>query len=131
MTGIDTNVLVRYLTRDEPDQYTRAKTFLTSRCTPEDPGFLHPIVLCELVWVLKAAYKYSREEIAMVLEKLLQTRQIVIGDRDAVRAALASYRRSSADFADCLIGRLSSEAGCKKTVTFDEQAAELDGFQPI
>ena len=130
MTGIDTNVLVRYLTRDDPDQHKWAKTFLTS-LTPEDPGFLHPIVLCELVWVLKAAYKYPRKEITSVLEVLLQTRQIEIGDRDAVRAALASYRSSSADFADCLIGRLNSEAGCKITATFDESAAGVESYHLI
>lgn len=131
MTGIDTNVLARYLTRDDPGQYERSKTFLTSQCTSLDPGFLHPIVLCELVWVLKAAYKYGREEIAMTLEKLLQTRQFEIGDRDAVRAALISYRGSNADFADCLIGRLNRSAGCEETVTFDEIAGRIEGFRLI
>lgn len=131
MTGIDTNVIVRFLTRDDLDQYNRAKKFLSSQCTIDDPGFLHPIVLCELVWVLKGAYKYGREEIALTLEKLLQTRQIDVGDRDAVRGAIGSYRNSSADFADCLIERLNREAGCKETVTFDEKAGQIDGFRLI
>lgn len=128
MKGIDTNVLARYLTRDDRDQYERAKAFMTSECTADDPGFLHPIVICELVWVLKAAYKIERENIASTIEKLLQTREIEIGERDSVRAAVAMYRNSSADFADCLIARLNMNAGCEDTVTFDRKAAELDEF---
>ena len=131
MIGIDTNVLVRYLTRDDPDQYERARTVLTTQCTPDAPGFLHPIVLCELVWVLKGAYKYKREEIAGTLEKLLQVRQLEVGEREAVRSALTSYRTSAADFADCLIGRLNRDAGCTEIITLDESAARLEGYRLI
>lgn len=68
MTGIDTNVLVRYLTRDDPVQYKQAKTFLESTCSEENPGYINTIVLCEMVWVLKAAYNCTRDEITMVVE---------------------------------------------------------------
>jgi predicted nucleic-acid-binding protein len=116
MTGIDTNVLVRYLTRDDPDQYRAAKTFLESSCTQEDPGYVGEIVLCEVV---------------DVIDQLLRTRQLQIGHRDSVREALEAYRRSDADFADCLLGALNEAAGCEETVTFDRKAGELDGWNRL
>lgn len=131
MTGVDTNVLVRFLTRDHSEQYERAKTFLTSECTTDNPGYVNPIVLCEVVWVLKSAYKCTRDEIAGTLEMILQTRQLEIGDRDAVRLALRAYRDSGADFADCLIERQNQDAGCAETVTFDRDATTLESFRLI
>ncbi|NBC18064.1 MAG: PIN domain-containing protein [Bacteroidetes bacterium] len=131
MIGLDTNVLVRYLTRDDAEQYRRAKTFLESRCTEARPGYVNLVVLSELAWVLKAAYGATREEIARVLEQLLVTKQIKVGHRDAVQAALQAYKTSMADFADCLIGSLNQEARCTGTATFDQWASELDGFEAV
>jgi predicted nucleic-acid-binding protein len=131
MTGIDTNVLVRYLTRDDPDQYRAAKTFLESSCTQEDPGYVGEIVLCEVVWVLTGAYDATKGEVVDVIDQLLRTRQLQIGHRDSVREALEAYRRSDADFADCLLGALNEAAGCEETVTFDRNAGELDGWNRL
>lgn len=128
MTGIDTNVLVRYLTRDDPNQYRAAKTFLESSCTQEDPGYIGEIVLCEVVWVLTGAYDATQSEVVDVIDQLLRTRQLQIGHRDSVREALEAYRHGDADFADCLLGALNEAAGCRETVTFDRRAGELDGW---
>ena len=94
-----------------------------------DPGFLNSIVLCELVWVLKAAYGATREETTAVLEQILRTRQFEVADRDTVRAALEAFKQGQADFADCLIGQLNQQAGCDETATFDKQAGALDTFR--
>jgi predicted nucleic-acid-binding protein len=131
MTGIDTNVLVRYLTRDDPNQYGVAKTFLESSCTQEDPGYVGEIVLCEVVWVLTGVYDATKSKVVDVIDQLLRTRQLQIGHRDSVREALEAYRRSEADFADCLIGALNKAAGCGETVTFDRKAGELDGWNRL
>lgn len=131
MTGLDTNVLVRYVTRDDPEQYRTAKAFLESTCTPEQPGYVNVIILCELVWVLKGAYDASKEEIIRTLDQVLRTRQLQVQHRDQVRMALEDYRRSTADFADCLIGRLNQDAGCASTVTFDQRAGALGGWRDL
>ena len=107
MIGLDTNVLVRYLTRDDAGQYRQAKTFLEANCTETNPGYLNTVVLSELVWVLKAAYGATKTELVRVLEQLLVTRQIEIAHREAVQVALRTYKSSPADFADCLIGALN------------------------
>ncbi len=131
MTGIDTNVLVRYLTRDDANQYQRAKAFLEATCTEENPGYVNTIVLSELAWVLKAAYSATKDELVTVVEQILLTRQFEVAHRDAVWAALQGFKQSTADFSDCLIGRLNREAGCAETSTFDQKAGKLDGFHVL
>jgi predicted nucleic-acid-binding protein len=86
-------------------------------------------VLCELVWVLEAGYGFSRAQIAGALEKILATARFEIDSRDRALAALGDFRRSAADFSDCLIGRRNQAAGAAKTVTFDRSLRGLAGFR--
>jgi len=129
MTGLDTNVLVRYITRDDPEQYRAAKSFLEANCTGDIPGYVNVIVLCELAWVLTTAYNATREELADVLDQLVRTRQLQIEHRDQVRLALAEYEQNEAGFPDCLLGRLNQHEGCTETVTFDQSASAMDGWR--
>lgn len=131
MTGFDTNVLVRYITRDEPDQYQAAKAFLESHCTRETPGFVNTIVLCELVWVLTGAYDATQDDVVRVIDQLLRTRQLQIERRDQVRMALDAYRKNRSGFAGCLLGQINQHAGCTKTVTFDQNASTVDGWRRL
>ena len=131
MTGIDTNVLVRYITRDDPEQYRAAKSFLESSCTQEKPGCVNVVVLCELAWVLTSVYDATEEELTGTLDQLLRTRQLQIERRDQVRLALEQYKRSAADSPDCLLGRLNQREGCKETVTFDPDASDTDGWREL
>lgn len=125
MIGLDSNVLLRYLLRDEPTQAARA-----ARELERDERFLiGSAVLCEVVWVLETGYGSSRGEIAATLEKILATAQFEIEDKDLARAALDDFRGSSADFSDCLIGRRNRAAGAAETVTFDRSLRGLAGFR--
>ncbi|MCS4039964.1 putative nucleic-acid-binding protein [Salinibacter ruber] len=76
-------------------------------------------VLCELTWVLTSACEAADEEVARTVDQVLRTRQLQVGRRDQVRAALAQYKSSKADLADCLIGQLCLEAGSDETARFD------------
>jgi predicted nucleic-acid-binding protein len=98
--GIDTNVLVRYIIQDDPFQSALATEFLEKHCSPETPGYLHSIVLCELVWVLESSYKYGREQVAIVLQYLLETDSLVIQEVDSTWLALEAYREKGVDFSD-------------------------------
>jgi predicted nucleic-acid-binding protein len=129
MIGIDSNVLVRYLTRDDADQYGKAKHLFENDCNAEQPGYINSVVLCEVAWVLKCAYGVSRGELARIIEIILLTQQFEVADRDAVWAALYDFQNSSADFADCLICQLNRRRGCAETVTFDLKAGELEDFR--
>jgi predicted nucleic-acid-binding protein len=131
MTGLDTNVLVRYITRDNAEQHRAAKRVLESTCTREHPGYVSTVVLTELVWVLEAAYDAVPSEVARVVDQLLRTRQIKLEHRDEVRRALQSFRREEAGFADCLIGHRNQGAGCEQTVTFDAAAGAMEGWHQL
>jgi predicted nucleic-acid-binding protein len=127
LIGLDTNVLIRYLTRDDPAQARIARRFITHTCTRENQGFVDQIVLCELVWVLQRTYRYDRERIAQLIEGLLSAEELLLEDEDLVRSALAAFR-SGADFADHLIGQINERSGCDFTATFDRHASRGANF---
>ncbi len=121
MRGIDTNVLVRYLTGDDVRQAKRVERFVNRCARDGEEIYLAQVVLCEAVWVLTTCYHRTRQEIAEVLEMLLETEQMQVAGRDQVRRALADYWQGPGDFADYLIGTGNQEAGCNTTVTFDRK----------
>jgi predicted nucleic-acid-binding protein len=129
MIGLDTHVLVRHLVQDDPRQSRKATQVITKQCRRDDPGFINRVVLCELVWVLESAYGYSKDTIVPVLEKLLRTSQLKIEDVQAAWTAFRMYQKGKADFADCLLGATNRIGGCEWTVTFDQPASKLEGFQ--
>jgi len=104
MIGLDINVLVRYLVQDDPTQ-TRQANALIDRAAAQDAAmFINQVVMCELTWVLGRGYGYARTALAEVIEKILLGRQFEIEKKDLVWTALANFKASRADFADCLIG---------------------------
>jgi predicted nucleic-acid-binding protein len=128
--GIDTNILVRYLVRDDAVQFRVAVRFIESDCTEDEPGFVNHVVLAELVWVLERGYRYSRSAIVTVLATLLRTRQLSIEQADDAASALNEYQ-DGADFADSLIAAANSRAGCEYTATLDRNASRRKGFRLI
>jgi predicted nucleic-acid-binding protein len=123
LKGLDTNVLVRYLVRDDPKQTARATQLIEEGADRGDHFFVADIVLCELVWVLDRAYGYTLAEIVPALEGLLQTRSFRFADKDLLWQSLGDYRAGKGGFADYLIGRLGERAGCEKTLSFDKTLA--------
>lgn len=129
MKGLDTNVLIRHLVQDEPAQARLATRFITQQCSRAEPAFINRIVLCETVWVLESAYGYSKEDIAGVLERIMQTQQFIVENVRAAWVALRLYRSSAADFADCLLAETNREGGCIETVTLDKKAVRAGAMR--
>jgi len=129
MIGLDTNVLVRYLTQDDPVQAARAGALLTDATARGGRCYVSAVVLCELVWVLREAYQQSKPQIVDTLDRILSTRQFEIGDKDVVRAALDTFRSGRGDFADYVIGEMHRAAGCDGTATFDRRLGGAPGFR--
>jgi len=119
MTGLDTNVLVRYLTQDDPAQARKALRAIEDAASKGEDLFVANIVVCELVWVLETSYGYGRAEIIPVLEKILRTRQFCFEEKDLLWQAVADYRSGKGDLSDYLIGRTGKKVGCRSTLTFD------------
>ena len=129
MVGIDTNVLVRYLTQDDPKQSAIATRFIEEGLSAENPGFVSAVTLCEIAWVLAMSYGADRKGIRKTVENLLATKQLVIERAELVWKALRASEGAPADFSDALIGQLAIAHGAQKTVTFDRTAARLPGFE--
>jgi predicted nucleic-acid-binding protein len=129
MIGLDTNVVVRYLTQDDPVQSRKATEILERRLTPEKPGFLCVVTMVETVWVLERAYGFIDQEIARAVERLLQTDLLLIENEQEVFTAMIELKSGRGSFADALIAALGAKAGCKHTLTFDQKALRLPGFE--
>lgn len=118
MIGLDTNVLVRYITRDDEQQWQKAVEIIESgrKC------FISNIVLCELVWVLRGkSYQFSKDEILQALEMMMQSAVFEYENRTAVYQALQRSKQGSGDFSDYLIGAIARQLDCQETVTFDKK----------
>ncbi len=124
MTGIDTNILVRYIAQDDAAQSKRATTLIERECSETSPGFVGLVALVELVWVAESCYAASREDVTQIVRRILGSRQLVIANAETVWQALRLFEQGKADFADCLIERSAAAAGCDRTVTFDKNAVK-------
>jgi predicted nucleic-acid-binding protein len=124
--ALDTNVLVRFLVQDDPEQARRA-TEVIVRLSAAVPGFVSREVLVELVWVLERAYHLARAEIAGALDGLLTSTELVIEGADEIGPALELYRNDGFGFADLMIAAAARRVGASELVTFDRKAARLPG----
>jgi len=127
--GLDTNVVIRYLTQDHAKQAALASRLFEHTLSVERPGFVSLITLCEIAWVLSECYAADKSRIRAVIEGLLASKQIVVEETDLVWKALRAWGKSSADFAAALMGQTLAAHGCEKIVTFDKSAARLPGFE--
>lgn len=123
MIGLDTNVLVRYVMQDDPRQSPRA-TRLIEALKPDEPGFVPVVALVELVWVLTGSYALDRTQVATVLDTLLRSKELVVDRAELVTQAVQRFSTGGADFADALIERIASAAGCTATMSFDAGAVK-------
>ena len=123
MIGLDTNVLARYIVRDDPRQTATATRLIEARCTVHDPGSVTLVVLCELVWVLDRGYGYGRPDIAGVLRRILSADDLQVEHSELAWQALNLYEQEKADFSDYVIGLANRERKAETTYTFERRAA--------
>lgn len=125
MSGVDTNVLIRWLVGDDDVQTARVEMlFQTARA--DGNALLVPCtVALEVEWVLRSRYRYAEPAVLQAFSALLETRELHFQHEDALERALHRHREGSADFADCLHAGLCSAAGETPLLTFDERASRL------
>jgi predicted nucleic-acid-binding protein len=129
--ALDTNILARYLRDDDPAQSRRAAHFIQRAIQQNDPLYLDHLVLCELAWILSSVYEHDKREIVAMLEVILLTGQFQLEDKASVELALEDYKKSKAEFSDCLIGRRNKAAGSDATLTFDRRLKSVDTFEVV
>ncbi len=128
MLGIDTNVLVRFLVRDDEVQFEKARRLIKREVGAEEGVFVSLMVLLETEWVLRSLYGLQKNEIMDAISGLLEATEVQLEDEPAVEQTLFIWKDSAADFADCLIGTHNRRLGCRATATFDAKAVKLPAF---
>ena len=126
MRAVDTNILVRLVTRDEPRQVAAAEAFVARG------AWVSQVVLVEATWVLSSVYELDASGVATVVGMLLNHRDLTVQDADVVAAALKQYRKKPAvSFSDCLVLEVARKAGHLPLGTFDRDLAKMDGAQRL
>jgi predicted nucleic-acid-binding protein len=128
MLGVDTNVLVRYLTRDNQPQYEKARRMIDREVAKGEPVLVSLLVLLETEWVLRSRYEMAKVYIVTAFSALLDTADLTFEDEPSVETAVYSWKDSAADFADCLIEARNRRLGSRATATFDVRGLKLAGF---
>ncbi|MBI2739881.1 MAG: VapC toxin family PIN domain ribonuclease [Rhodospirillales bacterium] len=93
-----------------------------------NPGFVSMVVMVEMAWVLERSYGLASDELAAIIERLLQASVLVIENEVEVFTAMTALKEGRGDFANVLVGELGRKAGCSTTLTFDQRASRLPGF---
>jgi predicted nucleic-acid-binding protein len=128
MLGIDTNVLVRFLVRDDEAQFEKARKLIKREVAAGSGVLVNQLVLLETEWVLRSRYSLAKNLIIQAISALLDASDVRFEEEPAIEEALFIWKDSAADFADCLIGAKNRRLGCRATATFDIRASKLPGF---
>jgi predicted nucleic-acid-binding protein len=126
--ALDTNVLVRLLVRDDPQQAAAAERLLGKAFESGEDCFLSDPVLCELEWVLDSCYRAPRTDVLAVLRDLMAQKHFAFEDREVLRCAVDAYQAGRADFSDYLIGAKAQARGATATYTFERVLRGAEGF---
>lgn len=128
MIALDTNVVLRLIVEDDPDQLATARRLLATAEADGEPCFLADVVLCEIEWVLLSAYDASRADVLAALQSLQGEELFVFEDGGRLQRVLDAYQDSRGDLADYLIGHAAAGLGARTTFTFDRALAGDPGF---
>ena len=130
MAAFDTNVVVRLLVRDDEAQCRRAEAAFRG-CLADEGVWLSTVVLVEVSWVLRVAYRFDRAATALALRRLIATEGVTVEDDGATSRALVAFEAGPADFADYIILEAARGADALPLRTFDERLARADGVVPV
>ncbi len=131
MIGLDTNVLLRLLLDDDPAQVARARALLAELGAAGEAAYVPAGVVLEAVWVLGRRYRVPKAELIAVCRDLLGAAEFVVGDHDAVLAAVGAWEAGAGDFAEYLFRAQAVAAGATTLATFDRAVAGEPGFLPL
>lgn len=132
---IDTNLLVRYLTEDDPQKAKAVDTLLNSAAKGGLKILIPSVVIAELVWVLESFYKMAADDITGLVEAILNTPGVDAQDKSVIKAALKLYRSTKVDLVDAWIVQFAKAKGAKRIYTFDKKhfrdAEEVEILSPV
>ncbi|MBS1766752.1 MAG: type II toxin-antitoxin system VapC family toxin [Acidobacteria bacterium] len=127
MAAIDTNVLVRLVTRDDAAQAEKADVFVTKH----QPVLVTQLSVLELVWVLMSSYGMGKAKVIQVVRALLEMAELDLERPALLEAALETWEGAKADFADCFILETVKAASETPLGAFDATLAKLEGCKRL
>jgi predicted nucleic-acid-binding protein len=126
MRAVDTNVVIRLVTRDDPRQTARAEAFVGKG------AWVSHIVLVEVVWVLESVFELPHKQLVTAVDMLLNHRDLVLQEPEVVSAALARFRRRPRlGFSDCMVLEAARKAGHVPLGSFDKELGKLDDVERL
>lgn len=126
MRAVDSNVLVRLITRDDSKQVESAERFVSKG------AWVSHLVLAETCWVLDSVYEVKCEQLVTAIEMLLNHEHITLQDADVVEAALVNFRgQATVSFSDSLIVEIARKWGHLPLGTFDRGLAKIEGTERL
>jgi len=131
MIGLDTNILIRLITQDDPQQAALAERLIERATEEGEPCFVSDVVLCELEWVLEQCYEATRADVLAAVQELALRDVFAFENPDSLHWALNLYRESKVEFSDALIGAKSRAQGSRTTYTFDRVLSNHEGFSRL
>lgn len=131
MKGADTNVIIRYIVEDDHAQTRQAARIIEAAARDQQPLFVSLPVVCEIAWVLTAAYRLPRTSAANALQAVVDSGSFTVEREEWVQESLDRYRTGRAGFADYLIGVVAREHGCEEVYTFDRRLRGAQGFRVL
>lgn len=129
MKALDTNVLVRFLVKDEEHQARSVYKIFKEAENKKDVFFIPVLVVMETIWVLEAVYSVNRQEILNALDELLLMPILEFEMQRAVRSFISSAREIQIDLSDLLIAHAAKFSGCDRVITFDKRASAFELFE--
>ena len=127
--GLDTNVLVRYLLKDDEQQAAIALQRIQQAVSEDEPVRISLLTILETEWVLRSYGGCDKATVIQTLQHLLESRDAEIEQEESLEQALYYYKNSKADFADCLMVSRYQRSGCTAMLTFDDKASKLPGCE--
>ena len=126
MRAVDTNVLVRLMTRDDAKQVAMAEAFVAKG------AWVPQLAIAEATWVLASVYDRSPEAVAIAVEMLLSHERLTLQDAEVIAAAVEQFRQyPKVGFSDCLMVEVARKAGHIPLGTFDRDLGKIDGAQRL
>jgi predicted nucleic-acid-binding protein len=124
MIGLDTNILLRLVLRDDPEQNDKIDALLET--LPHiGPGYINCVSIMEFAWFLQSRIKAQKQDVMRAISDLLESEDIKVEDEQLVEEALDLMNKTSAEFADIFIALRNRNAGCSSTATLDVKAAKF------
>lgn len=128
MIALDTNILVRLITQDDPQQATLAERLVQQATEEGEVCFVSDVVLCELEWVLEECYGATRSDLLTAIQELASREVFAFEDSDALHWAIDLFRKSKVELSDALIGSKARTEGARTTYTFDRVLSQQEGY---